>query len=50
VTNPRVTNAQLAEHYSRLETQVIELAAKLERLRMDLDLFVARWTVAPPKP
>ncbi len=46
----RVTNAHLLELYRKLEQQVIEQAAKLEKLRLDLEMFIARWTNRPPPP
>ncbi len=48
MTPPRFTNAKLAEHYARLERMVIELAAKIERMRIDLMSLTARVTVRPP--
>lgn len=46
----KVTNTQLLELYRKLERQVIEQAAKLEKLRLDLEMFIARWTQRPPPP
>ena len=46
----KVTNAQLLELYRKLEQQVIEHAAKVEKLRLDLEMFIARWTNRPPPP
>jgi len=45
---PKLTNAELVEHYARLEAQVIELAAKVERLRLDVQILSARVTLRPP--
>lgn len=46
----RVSNAALAEIVRKLEQQVIELAAQVERQRLDLINLTARVTIAPPKP
>ena len=46
----KLTNEQLVELYRDLEQQVIELAAKVERLSLDLSILTARVTVRPPGP
>ncbi len=42
------TNAELLEYCRKLEQLLIEHAAKLERLRLDLEILKARVTVRPP--
>ena len=45
---PRPTVAELLAYCRRLEAQVIELAAQVERMRIDLASLSARVTVRPP--
>lgn len=45
-----VTKAQLLELYRKLEVQLIEQAAQIERVRLDVVNLTARVTVRPPPP
>jgi hypothetical protein len=42
------TNAELLEYCRKLEQLLIEHAAKLERLRLDVEILRARVTLKPP--